>query len=84
MCSIAQGAVDVVTLFSRGRVHAQTSTRGYTSQLAASPGTGTGRRRFRSGGGGVDAGLTQDECLSPLHMLGEAAASESLGDMVRY
>ncbi|GIL71918.1 hypothetical protein Vretimale_607 [Volvox reticuliferus] len=62
------------------------STRGYPHQPAVSPGTGGGRRggRFRSGGGGAasEPPLPQDECLSPLHMLGEAAASESIGELV--
>ncbi|GLC41229.1 hypothetical protein PLESTB_001524600 [Pleodorina starrii] len=62
------------------------SGRGYPPQPAASPGPSVGRRsgRMRSGGGAggaAEAGLPQDECLSPLHMLGEAAASESVGDM---
>ncbi|KAG2432852.1 hypothetical protein HXX76_008585 [Chlamydomonas incerta] len=57
-------------------------------QPSPSPGPGTGRRggaRSRSGGGGIvgDGGLAQDECLSPLHMLGEAAMSESQGDLPR-
>ncbi|KAG2448873.1 hypothetical protein HYH02_006222 [Chlamydomonas schloesseri] len=57
-------------------------------QPSPSPGPGAGRRggaRSRSGGGGIvgDGGLAQDECLSPLHMLGEAAMSESQGDMPR-
>ncbi|EFJ52489.1 hypothetical protein VOLCADRAFT_115965 [Volvox carteri f. nagariensis] len=59
------------------------SARGHP-QPAASPGPGTGRRggRLRSGGGFPEPGPPQDECLSPLHMLGEAAASESMGELV--
>ncbi|PNW77556.1 hypothetical protein CHLRE_10g441800v5 [Chlamydomonas reinhardtii] len=58
-------------------------------QPSPSPGQGAGRRggarSSRSGGGGIvgDGGLAQDECLSPLHMLGEAAMSESQGDLPR-
>lgn len=82
---ILQGCTNAVHEAKASNAFSQASTR---LQPSPSPGQGAGRRggarSSRSGGGGIvgDGGLAQDECLSPLHMLGEAAMSESQGDLV--
>ncbi|GFR40076.1 hypothetical protein Agub_g620 [Astrephomene gubernaculifera] len=66
-----------------GQAQAGGAAKEATSSMHPHAGLASGRRggKGRAAGGAGEAMLPQDECLSPLHMLGEAAASESMGDL---